>query len=127
MAATTVRGMWCVAAGDAAAAAGFGTGGAGGAGGVYIDCGGPAWPGGPAGADGAAGSAWIDAHMLANWRAGAAWSNRLRHRGHHEGSPASRAPQFGHSLTRTVSAVRSPKLRASWASSGRGVAPIPEG
>ena len=126
MAVTTVRGMWCFAAGDVDAAAGFGTGGVGGVYCAYIDGGGPAWPGGLAGGDGAAGSAWIDAHMLANWRAGAAWSNRLRHRGHHEGSPASRAPQFGHSLIRTVSAARSPKLRASWASSGRRRTPIPE-
>src|SRR5438270_13233733 len=125
MAVTTVRGMWCFAVEGGAATAGLGTGGAG-AGAVYIDGGGPAGPGALGGVVGAAGSAWIDAHMAANWRAGAAWSNRLRHRGHHDGSPASRAPQFGHSLIRTVSAVRSPKLSGSWASRGRRATPIPE-
>jgi hypothetical protein len=40
----------------------------------------------------------------------AARSKRLRQRGHHVGSPANRAPQFGHASTTNVSARRTAKL-----------------
>ena len=41
---------------------------------------------------------------------GAARSKRLRQRGHQEGSPANRAPQFGHACTMNLSARRTAKL-----------------
>lgn len=77
--------------------------------GVYIDGG---WLTASAGAgDGA----FTAPHAAANSRAADAdvrstRSNRLRQRGHQEGSPARRAPQFGHSSIRTVSDAPAPKL-----------------
>src|SRR3954452_13649370 len=104
---TTVRGMRflaVVAPFAGAATAGLATGGGGGVYGVY-----------PLGGRlmvsvGGAGVAWMALHAAANWRAGAARSSRLRQRGHPEGSPARRAPQFGHSSTRDSSDDRRPKL-----------------
>src|SRR5207237_5572552 len=112
MAFTTVRGMGffapaavCTPASDAGTAAAAVVG----AYGVYILGGGAtvavvvgsrvpcALPTAPAGALTAAGL-------------GAARSKRLRQRGHQEGSPANRAPQFGHASTRSVSAPQAPKL-----------------
>jgi len=99
--------------------------------GVYIDGGGPAGFAGAGAAAGAAtGSDWIDAHMSANCRAGFAApvapapSKRLRQRGHHDGSPARRLPQFGHASIRVVSDVDSRGLRTSCASRGQPREPI---
>ena len=102
---TTVRGIGFLPAGGRTSpqgAAGFG-GGAGGTGGagayelggrLTVSC----------------GAAVAAAQTAANWRAAAARSSRLRQRGHHEGSPARRAPQFGHASIMSVSAARSAKL-----------------
>jgi hypothetical protein len=112
IAVTTVRGIRVFPAGVAAwvseaATAGFGTGAGGAVYGVYID-------GGWLTVSGGVGDAAFTApHAAANSRAAAlrsTRSNRLRQRGHQEGSPARRAPQFGHSSIRSVSDGPAPKL-----------------
>jgi len=107
MAVTTVRGIGFLRGGGAASNAGFGAGAEGGVYGVYIE-------GGELAVSAVVTGAALTAPQTdANSRAAAvrsARSKRLRQRGHHVGSPASRAPQFGHSSTRTLSAQPAPKL-----------------
>src|SRR4051812_27937996 len=106
MAPTTVVGIWVFLAGGGGvsvalsrvARAGFGSGEGGGVYGVYMDGGrltvsAGAW---------SAVSAFTEPHTAAKSRAAAVRSalstrsNRLRQRGHQDGSPARRQPQLGH-------------------------------
>jgi hypothetical protein len=109
MAKTTVRGMGFLAAGRPATnGGGFDSSAATGRTyGVYIDGAGPAVVDGGA----VSGELFTAPQTAAKSRAAAVRStrsSRLRHRGHQEGSPASRHPQFGHWSTAVFRAARPP-------------------